>query len=318
MKKLTLIASLLCFSIQQLYAQKDIELTFDNGETKTFRFDYDDPEVLPKWGLDLRFFGLTDLGVGVPGPKIIPYFRASYKLTFQGHLTIPYSKGMDENALGREEAMSTSDWSLMSHYIILSKDQTKEKNVAVDFGHSGGADVIYKAKLPRSVKRNLAVDGGLGGYRYYKDIELEREPPKNFGNMDSNYYIGMVSNTAMQLGLSYFKSESYKMTTDDKTRTYWNTQRIYARMTLGLINKYSITKAGVEVDKVADGFQQPVKSVLGYRIGMDRNFGIKNSGCSMIWGLEFGSLPGIKGEGLKNTIFMLHFGIGLAPKPDNL
>lgn len=312
-------------------AQKEIVLEFENGEKKIFTMDYDDPEVLSKWNVNARFFGLLAFSSEGLSFRLNPVYRVNYNWVLEASYAMPYAKSLDgnatEGAVPKRGAKVSRDWSIMSHYIVFSNSKIKLKKLAVDFKQEGNVQTVYSAMMPRMKKRNLSLDGGLGNYRYFSGgglVSLKNPDP----NSDTSYSMGNISYLSLNAGASLFKSESYKMTTDGVSRTYWRYSRLYAYMSIGVRPNYEVnrviqrTSGGFLIDPavqhVSDGYVKPETIPLGYRIGYEKNWGIKNSGSSLSFGIEFGDMPRFKIDQTAKAIFMFHVGFGFGPKPAKL
>ena len=321
MKKAISILPLLLLYACLVQAQKALEIQFTNGERRTVIFEYDDPDVLTKWNIDIRPLGFSifsrEHAEGTPSMRLGGIYRITSKLSVQGLYLLPYSKDLDDNIW--TEAKSSKDWSLFCNYEIASKSKTKLKKQSVDFGGSRNTEVVYKAKLPRVSKRSLAVTGGFSGYRYYNGGDLIASDV----NSKDVYNLENVKQTCFNIGLSMNKTESYLMNTNEKKRSYWRYNRVFALLSLGLTSNYDVTKTAANSEKTSlkkgdSGFEAPGKKSIGYRIGAEKYIGIKNSGWALIVGLELDGLPGIDNSVAAKSNFMIHIGVLIGPKPDKL
>jgi hypothetical protein len=171
---------------------------------------------------------------------------------------------------------------------------------------------------------NLSIDGGFGGIRYYEGAGLKNLAYQGSEHSDTNYVAVNYSSASVYAGVSYFKTESYKMTTNKTSRAYWRTFRLYALFTAG-VGSYNVSQiiynssANESTSSKAEtGYEVPGKKALGYRIGLERIVGFMNSPFSFTYGVETGSVPGLKLEDSPSGIFLFHIGAGISSKPTQL
>jgi len=278
------------------------ELTFPNGETKKFNFNYDDPYRLPKISLEASFFTFNTAADGALAYQLKPIYRPNNKLWFDGQLTMPYSRRFDGTIDYRNpedpQKKLTIDFTPLAHYKIWNKIATKEKKHAVDFEHTDSTQTVFVAKLPRSKEYALELDAGFLFYRSNaSSFQLESlRQPGNF-NPDTSFDLTRYHSTSISAGLSFRASESYEMVTDGNTRSYWRSGRIYFDLTYALFGDYSVYYSvyPYSTSSASDGttgYTEPTFNRMGFRIGYDKTFGTKKPGLGYVIGFEAVVNPG--------------------------
>ena len=101
--------------------------------------------------------------------------------------------------------------------------------------------------------------------------------------------------------------------------------RLYFHMTYALMQNYNLTGinyANATSFEPTTGFINPTFSKIGWRFGLDKHLGFKNSNFSGTVGFEYAVLPFMKATNPSGVIetspreyFSIHFGIGFGGKP---
>ncbi|MFT5778301.1 MAG: hypothetical protein ACI837_001257 [Crocinitomicaceae bacterium] len=283
---------LLTCAFANSFAQETIEVTFDNGVTKRISYT-DDPDRLPAW--EVKVYPLTAgyCPLSFLGFNVQPKYRINPKLYIDLSLTKAYGSLVDENTEGSALAKPVMDTRLMGHYRVFSKDNIVKKAVPVDYQSGDQVDVIevYKVVVPKTKQMGIFADLGMGYLRYGAGINYYDEVTTNFFISDNVTSVGMFMGGRLQV------ANSYQSGADGVTRSYIRVTQLYANVSFGLANNCSIYESvynstleeSAYIDRTSD-FKTEMSS-FGWRIGAEYQMGMKNTGSSLSFGLEFGGVP---------------------------
>ncbi len=306
-------------------SQQTYKVEFPDGEQE-ITIDYDDPSRLPKWNLGFSFFSVMAAAQDEPSIcfRLQPEYRINEKLMIDANFCTPFSKSLEVNqAYFKSEQTKTVNFTTLAHYQLLYKPFVKTKKTPVNYKQSGSSTTVYTVKMERNFARSLEAIGGFNFLKVPDRSYLETSPGTKL--QDSFYYSNSQKFLSLCAGISYVKSESIKITSEDGSRAYWRYNRVYAYLTSALtgnvearmaIKSSSFSGNGLErTVSASDGFVKPDISRIGYRIGAERHLGTKNSGFSMVIGIEVGSTPYVKinlpaPSGPNKGFFLFHMGFG--------
>lgn len=323
MKKIVTLIALL--SAVSSYAQTIYDIDFSDGSKKRVVMDYDDPNNLPRFNLTYNFFGFSVIGKGMLSYQVKPEFRLNDKMIITGNWTSAYTRGLDENirynASYQDLMKKTSILGLDFHYDALTSTKPQEKKTPVDYG----GNTVYIAKLPRNTSRSLQVNVGFSRIVTPSELDLLNDSSVS---SSLNYVAMNFQSINGKLGLAYHKRESYKVTADGISRSYFRYSRIYANLLYALSTSYkaygtdySNPSATPSTTEVSSGYVAPAINKIGWSVGLEKHMGIKNSTLSMMIGVEFGKIPhltsaNIQGETIAAApdLLQIHFGLGFGTK----
>jgi hypothetical protein len=303
-------------------SQQTYKVEFPDGEQE-ITIDYDDPSRLPKWNLGFSFFSVMAASQNEPNIcfRLQPEYRINEKLMIDANFCTPFSKSIEiDQAYFKNEQTKTVNFTTLAHYQLLYKPFVKTKKTPVNYKQSGSSTTVYTVKMERNFARSIEA---IGGFNFLK-VPGNSRIASVTNLQDSFYYSNSQKFLSLCAGISYVKSESIKITSEDGSRAYWRYNRVYAYLTTALTGnvearmaiKSSSFSGGVErTVSASDGFVKPDISRIGYRIGAERHLGTKNSGFSMVIGIEVGSTPYAKFDLLPGAkpskgFFLFHMGFG--------
>jgi hypothetical protein len=320
MKKLLLVFA---FSPLLMNAQVTYDIQFDDGSQKRVTMDYDDPENLPKFNCTFNFAGFSVVGTGILSYQLRPEFRFNDRMMVSGCFTTGYTRGLDDNIRYNSPYIDlykkTSLLNLNFHFTAFTHLQQKEKKTAVDYGGNS----VYVARIPRNIARSLQVDAGFSRIVTPSDLELQGDSV----NANVIYHALNFQSMGGRIGLAYYKRESYQVTADGVSRSYFRYTRFYANALFAFSTgyttygtDYSSSSTPVTTEATA-GFVAPEVNKMGWAVGIEKHLGIKNSTASMMIAVEFGKIPHLStaaADGSKITaapdVIQIHFGIGLGTR----
>lgn len=322
MKKLLLILATIP---TLLSAQKTYEINFDDGSTKVVTMNYDDPDNLPKFNLTYDLFGFSVIGQGMLSYQLKPEFRINNKMMVSGKWSTAYSRSLDENIRYNSSYQSifkkTSTLGLLFHYSLFTLDKPVTKKVAVDYG----GNTVYLARLPRTIAKTLQVEVGIQRTMTPAELELLSDSSTAF----STFRAMNFSSFSGVAGISFYKHESYQVTSNGVSRSFFRYTRIYAHAVFAMKTAYttysidygSSSSSPTTAAEATSGFISPSLSKMGWNLGIEKHMGIKNSSASICIGFELGKLPHLiskdqQGETTTSpaSYFQIHFGFGLGTK----
>jgi len=302
------------------------DITFENGETKKIEFAYDNPDHLSRFNMTYCFFGFSVLGAeGLLTYQLKPEYRINKKMMVTGTLNSVYARNMDpvigdRTTVLTEQYKPTLGATGLFHYALFSIRKPVKKKIAVDFD----AISTYTAKLPRVIAKTLLADGGIYYMRSPTGVNLGSLNPSS----DTTYQTINTRSTSVGFGLSFYKHQSYEIIANGISRSYFRYSRLYFHMTYALMQNFDLTginyASGYENAtsfEPTTGFVFPTFSKIGWRFGLDKHLGFKNSNFSGTIGFEYAVLPFMKTinpsviETSPREYFSIHFGIGFGEKP---
>ena len=312
MKTFLLVISLFTFT-NLLNAQKTYHFEFENGEKRTVTINYDDPQKMSKWEASINLFGFSVIREGALIFQLKLLHRVNPKLIIESNLISPYGKKMDgnlhESLKNNSLYQQTLLFNTMGHYIISESHKSKLLKTAVDWGYPDDkTTIIYSANIPRVISKAISADGGFSYYQIPINLELS-----------NSYYIPMAKYLSLNLGISYMKSQSYKMTSNGISRSYRRSSRAYLYLTNAFLKKNNVYKDS-EITSNSD-YEKPKFISIGWRIGYEIMLGIKNTDKGISLGVEMGGLPHMTTKYVSSgaavsasSILLLKFGFTLGTK----
>jgi len=305
-----------------VFAQQTYEIKFDDGSTKQVRFDYDDPDNLPRFNFTFNALGFSVIGNGMLSYKLIPEFRINSKMMVTASWSSAYSRGLDDNIVYNSPYIGlykkTSAFNLLFHYTFFTIDKPKEKKVSVDYG----GNTVYIARLPRIIAKSFQLEAGINRMMTPANLALRTDSSTAFNTFTAMNF-SSVNGVA---GVSYYKHESYQVTSNGISRSYFRYTRIYAHVLVAIktgYDTYSVTYgSAVTTAPAGSGFVAPEVNKVGWNIGLEKHMGIKNTSLSMCIGVEYGKIPHLTESGgtesengsSPSEMFQIHFGLGFGTK----
>ena len=318
MKKIVLITVSLILTLNS-FAQKDTAY-FKDGTIIPFEILYDDPSHLPKWEVDINFFTFMLVSEGALCMQLRPSYKIDDKMYVDFRLTVPYTKGLDQSTSNYKEISRLSiDLTPQFHYKLFTVIQHKDRTLTL----KNDGSTAYKLERVRNFGRNLYVDAGFN----YFQSNLNRYLTNVNDDQLQDHFLGGYSSTSISGGLTYTKTESYKVKKTEGSFTNWNRIKWYTTFNYALSeskdiynvvidgsNSINTTRELADIDEL-DGVN--FKGKFNYRVGFDLTFGMKKN-IPFHFGFQFGSIPFYednKGKPLtSNSIIMFRLGFGIVER----
>lgn len=301
MKNLAYLLLLIFYFSAEGFTQQTFDVEFENGEKKTFTMEYDNPRVLPRWRIGGSIFGFNVIEEGGLSLTLRGEYRLSPTFYVDGLFSFPIVRSLDGELLNRKDDKrfkTTKSFNTVGHLTVIGKNVVKDKKLAIDYEYSGSTTTVYTMEFPRTINRSLLFDFGIHSFTHPNSEVIQALDPSEPG-----YYLMATHRSfSLQTGLSYSKSESYRMNTGGSRRSYFRYKRLYINLLYALVNEgdtYYSRNGELNNIEANAGFEKPTSENLGLVYGGLWNFGAKNSSNTFWLGVEFGVLPHLKAN---NTI----------------
>lgn len=314
-------AILWVMAFSQTKAQTTYTFEFDNGETREFIMNYDDPFHLPKYSFGLGVWGFSVFGEGTGSFQVFGEYRFDERLMLEFRYSRPFGffEALEGDGYFQGEFNTLGDFNLMGHYHLFSSTKPKMKKLAVDYSYN----TIYMAEFPRTIGKSLDVDFGYNLLSNPQGLLAGFETAPDPNDIGINYYSANNVFHNLNVGLSYHKGQSYEMITSGKVRRYMRMSRLYAYMSYAIASSHEyFTSDIVSLPTIPDAAAADLNRI-GYRFGWQWDAYFVNSPFGLYIGLEFGQIPSFQsvdfGDGsssqVTNGLMMAHIGVRFGQFP---
>ena len=279
--------------VNSAFAQNTFEVEFENGKKKTFTMEYDNPRVLPRWRIGASIFGFNVIEEGGLSLTLRGEYRFSPSFYVDGLFSFPIVRSLDGELLNRKDDKrfkTTKIFNTLGHLTVIGKNIVKDKKLSIDYEYSGSTTTVYNIEFPRTINRSMLFDFGIHSFTHPSSEIV----PKVDITTDGYYLMATHRSISLQTGLSYSKSESYRMNTGGNKRSYFRYKRLYVNVLYAFVNNgdiYFTKNQEANNTKATSGFEKPITENFGFLYGGLWNFGAKNSANTFWFGVQFGVLP---------------------------
>jgi hypothetical protein len=298
----------IAFSQTYTLKSEDSDKTFEVG------FEHNDAGILPKLEATFSFISVSPLF----GCKIRTQYRLDRKNLVGFHAQIPYGKGFQ----GGEVSSSLSDENKMGYNIrmfydrkLFSFNRAFERDLAVAHEYVGLNTIkVYKAKLPIDIGRYFGLGGGLELNGKSDEEDVFDGDDVSIDRINQRYTAGYVS-------FNYWKQRSYSILCNGNSDgKLWKARKVYFDF-IGAVSQkadyflfqFNNNDGGFTTTKISeDNSQIPAinKTNIGWRAGIEWSRNYNTSNMVVVFGFEYGVLPGYTGYEWVG----IHAGLGLGSR----
>ncbi len=271
----------------------------DSDKTFEVGFEHNDAAIVPRFEATFSFISVSPLF----GCKIRTQYRLDRKSLIGFHAHIPYGKGFQ----GGEVSNSLSDQNKMGYNIrvfydrkLFSFNRAFERDIAVAHEYVGVNTLkVYKAKLPIDIGRYFGLGGGLELNGKSDEEDIFDQDYISIERINQRYSAAYVS-------FNYWKQRSYSIncngTSDGKL---WKARKVYFDF-IGAVSQkadyflfqFNNNDGGFTTTEISEDnslIPEIKKTNIGWRAGIEWSRNYNTSNLVVVFGFEYGVLPGYTG-----------------------